>query len=85
MIKFCIIKKCGSFTPLYTKFLILSSHESLCDFNSNVLCSDIDLVVDGSLGSLPLFDLHRALINKGYADPASSQVIAKAKVSYLCF
>lgn len=30
-----------------------------------------------------MFDLHRALVNKGYADPASSQVIDKAKVSYL--
>lgn len=39
--------------------------------------------MNGSLGSSPLFDLHRALINKGYADPACSQVIDKAKVSYL--
>lgn len=39
--------------------------------------------MNGSLGSSPLFDLHRALVNKGYADPACSQVIDKAKVSYL--
>lgn len=39
--------------------------------------------MNDSLGSSPLCDLHRALVNKGYADPACSQVIDKAKVSYL--
>ena len=46
------------------------------------LCSDIDLVVMGKWGDLPLKTLEKALLDNNIANASSVKVLDKASVSY---